>query len=368
VRVLSISGGQRRAGSILLAALLVGTASYWYVAIQRPSIPRRVLRIGLEAARRAQWMVLGMSGGPSAPKVTTTAASSITSTSARAGGNVTADGGSSVTSRGACYGFSANPTTPCTNDGHTYRTAFPSTENPISENGAWLSGSRIGGPDVQVSPGFAYGVIGPSGKDAIAILAGSWNPDQSAQATVKINNRMDMSTYQEVELHLREIYIQGLCGSYPQGCALGYEIMVGTNHDYLNIARWDAPPNFVYIAQNKSVHINDGDTVLATVSGQNPVTINVYVHGTLILTGIDSSPNRALTGAPGIGFNADQGATYADAGWSSFRAADTGTGAFTSILTGLSPGSVYHYRAFATNPVGTAYGSDLTFNTLAFRQ
>jgi two-component system cell cycle sensor histidine kinase/response regulator CckA len=48
VSVLSISGGQRRTGSILLAAALVGMATYWYIAVHRPSIPRRVLRIGFE--------------------------------------------------------------------------------------------------------------------------------------------------------------------------------------------------------------------------------------------------------------------------------------------------------------------------------
>jgi two-component system, cell cycle sensor histidine kinase and response regulator CckA len=46
--MLSTSGGLGRAGSILLAAGLVGTATYWYVAVHRPTVPRRVLRIGFE--------------------------------------------------------------------------------------------------------------------------------------------------------------------------------------------------------------------------------------------------------------------------------------------------------------------------------
>jgi hypothetical protein len=43
----------------------------------------------------------------------------------------------------------------------------------------------------------------------------------------------------------------------------------------------------------------------------------------------------------------------------------TGTGTFSSSLTGLSASTTYHYRAFATNSVGTSYGSDLTFTTSA---
>jgi hypothetical protein len=41
----------------------------------------------------------------------------------------------------------------------------------------------------------------------------------------------------------------------------------------------------------------------------------------------------------------------------------TGTGAFTSSLTGLTASTTYHIRAFATNGIGTTYGSDLTFTT-----
>lgn len=37
---------------------------------------------------------------------------------------------------------------------------------------------------------------------------------------------------------------------------------------------------------------------------------------------------------------------------------------FTSSLTGLTSGTLYHYRSYATNSQGTGYGSDLTFSTL----
>ena len=43
----------------------------------------------------------------------------------------------------------------------------------------------------------------------------------------------------------------------------------------------------------------------------------------------------------------------------------TGTGEFTSSLTGLSPSTTYYVRAYATNSVGTAYGVEVEFTTLA---
>jgi hypothetical protein len=42
----------------------------------------------------------------------------------------------------------------------------------------------------------------------------------------------------------------------------------------------------------------------------------------------------------------------------------TGTGTFSSNITGLSPGTTYYVRAYATNSVGTAYGSQVSFTTL----
>jgi hypothetical protein len=41
----------------------------------------------------------------------------------------------------------------------------------------------------------------------------------------------------------------------------------------------------------------------------------------------------------------------------------TGTGVFTSAITGLTANTTYHVRAYATNSVGTSYGGDSTFIT-----
>jgi hypothetical protein len=43
----------------------------------------------------------------------------------------------------------------------------------------------------------------------------------------------------------------------------------------------------------------------------------------------------------------------------------TGTGIFTSSITGLTQSTIYHIRAYATNSVGTAYGNDIQFVTTA---
>ena len=42
----------------------------------------------------------------------------------------------------------------------------------------------------------------------------------------------------------------------------------------------------------------------------------------------------------------------------------TGTGSFTSNLTGLTDNTTYHLRAYATNSAGTSYGNEVLFKTL----
>jgi hypothetical protein len=43
----------------------------------------------------------------------------------------------------------------------------------------------------------------------------------------------------------------------------------------------------------------------------------------------------------------------------------TATGAFTADMTGLTPNTTYYVRAYATNDMGTSYGTELSFITLA---
>ena len=50
----------------------------------------------------------------------------------------------------------------------------------------------------------------------------------------------------------------------------------------------------------------------------------------------------------------------------SSKATATGTtGVYTVSITGLTAGTLYHVRAYAINAIGTSYGSEVTFTTLA---
>ena len=102
---------------------------------------------------------------------------------------------------------------------HRYSTSFSKTENPISENGVWVTGSSAGSSilsgghswmggrlwgDVQTFSGFAAGVDEPTQfGDPTAILAGNWGPNQTVAGVVRIANTPKGGCCHEVELRLR---------------------------------------------------------------------------------------------------------------------------------------------------------------------
>lgn len=65
--------------------------------------------------------------------------------------------------------------------------------------------------------------------------------------------------------------------------------------------------------------------------------------------------------ARGVCWSADANPTVADDTTNN----GSGTGEFTSVITGLDSATAYHVRAYATNKNGTAYGADRSFSTLA---
>jgi uncharacterized protein (TIGR02145 family) len=73
-----------------------------------------------------------------------------------------------------------------------------------------------------------------------------------------------------------------------------------------------------------------------------------------------SSDGRAAITARGVCWSTTANPTIVDSKTSD----GTGTGQFISSLIGLTGGTTYHVRAYATNFVGTAYGADITFSTL----
>lgn len=109
------------------------------------------------------------------------------------------------------------------------------------------------------------------------------------------------------------------------------------------------------------------------------LTGNLTTYGIPTITTTAASSVTASTASSGGNVTSINGATLTAKGvcWSTSAAPTiptpsstddiaqgTGTGSFTSSITGLTEGTTYHVRAYATNSYGTSYGDDLTFTTL----
>ncbi len=102
------------------------------------------------------------------------------------------------------------------------------------------------------------------------------------------------------------------------------------------------------------------------------VTFSAVSLATLTTTDVFSI--TATTASSGGSISSDGDATVTDRGvcWSTsseptladnFTSDGSGSGDFSSSLTGLSSGTTYYVRAYATNSVGTAYGDEVEFTT-----
>ena len=87
--------------------------------------------------------------------------------------------------------------------------------------------------------------------------------------------------------------------------------------------------------------------------------VSNILHNTASSGGNITSDGGDAVTARGVCWNTTQSPTIAGNKTSD----GMGTGNFTSDITGLSPGTQYYVRAYATNSFGTAYGQEVNFTT-----
>jgi len=120
----------------------------------------------------------------------------------------------------------------------------------------------------------------------------------------------------------------------------------------------------VYVTQNLVGYISteNGGFLIYSLSSAVLTTssISSITNTSAISGGNISSDGGASVTARGIVWSTIANPTIA---LSTKTTDGTGTGAFTSNITGLSAGTTYYVRAYAINSEGTAYGSQTSFTT-----
>ena len=107
-----------------------------------------------------------------------------------------------------------------------------------------------------------------------------------------------------------------------------------------------------------------GDTTGTITVGAILPTVTTTAASSITATTAQSGGNVTYEGssaitARGVCWSTSANPTIAD----SYTTNGTGTGGFTSSITGLSPDTTYNVRAYATNTAGTSYGDQVSFTT-----
>jgi hypothetical protein len=109
-------------------------------------------------------------------------------------------------------------------------------------------------------------------------------------------------------------------------------------------------------------------TPTATATSTSPLVPTVTTQAVTNITTTTATGNGAITalGVPnptehGIVWNTSTNPTIANSKTTNGPVNATGT--FTGLMAGLTPGTQYYVRAYATNATGTVYGTEVTFIT-----
>lgn len=291
------------------------------------------------------------------PTLSTTSASGVTCTGFTSGGNITSDGGSAIIARGVCWGTSPNPTT--------------SGNKTTNGSGSGIFTSSITGLAVNTVYYYrayatnnnytAYGeeylirtpylatvtTATPSGVTCnSATLGGNVTSDGGATVTER---GIVYATTQNPTTANSKVVIGSGEGSYSQSVA---GLAASTTY-YVRA-----------YAINCAGTIYGSQVSVTTPACTGPPTVTTTTATGLTCTGFTSGGNVTSDGgstvtARGVCWGTTANPTIAGNKTSN----GTGTGIFTSSVTGLAVNTVYYYRAYATNSVSTVYGQEYTVKT-----
>jgi len=298
------------------------------------------------------------------PTLSTITVADITHNSASSGGNISDNGGGTITARGVCWSTSEYPTT--------------SDSKSIDGTGSGIYASSIIGLNANTfyyirayatnSAGTAYGdqlvfttSDPPAGIATLTTIAGS---DITTSTFTSGGNITDDGG--------GTITGKGVCYGTSSGPTIsgtrtsdggGTGIFVsnvsGLSASTLYYVRAYAT-NSAGTAYGSQVTVTTAAPVpvlpTVTTTSVNPVTYNSGTGG-----GNVTSEGNATVTARGVCWSTSPGPTTDN----SKTTNGAGPGSFSSSITGLNYSTLYYVRAYATNSVGTAYGSEVTFTTSA---
>jgi uncharacterized protein (TIGR02145 family) len=299
--------------------------------------------------------------GGCAPILTTNAITNVFTTTATSGGNITNNGGNLILSSGICWSTSQNPTISNSvyNNGSNVLGSYTSYLSGLTPNTTYYVRSFASN-----SAGITYGnqlTYSTIALRAPAIATGSITNKTAITATAA-GNVTDSGT--------ALITSRGICYATTINPTTANSVVASATNSVgsftVNISGLLPSTSYHYRAYaTNTVNTSYGaDSVFTTAATSIPTvttTTVTSITGTTCFSGgnVTYSGGATVT-ARGVCWSTAINPTVA---LTTKTTDGSGTGVFTSNVSGLLPNTIYYLRAYATNTVGTAYGSSITITT-----
>ncbi len=293
------------------------------------------------------------------PTLGTNSVTSITTNTATSGGNITSDGGASVTARGVCWSTSANPTTANskTSDGPG---SGSFTSNLIGLNAGTTYYVRAYATN---SAGTAYG----NQQSFATVTSTAVIPSLTTTAVTSVTTTTASTGGKISSDGGASVTARGVCWSTIQNPT------VTDSHTEDGSGTGSFISSLTGLIPGTTYYIRAFATNIAGTAYGNELSFKTTEIVPSVTT-IEVTSITAYTASSGGNITFDGGASVTVRGvcWSTNHDPTTadvhtndgsGSGSFTSSLYGLTAGTIYYVRAYATNSVGTAYGNELSFKT-----
>lgn len=289
--------------------------------------------------------------------LTTKEATEVSFSSASSGGTISDNGGSAITAKGIVWGTAENPTleNSFTTDGAGSEEFTSSLTNLTQSTTYYLRayatndvGTAYGN---QVTFTTTSGVATLTTKEATEVTFSS----ASSGGTISSNGGS-------------EITAKGVVWGTAENPTLENDFTTnGAGSDEFTSSLTNLTPATTYYVRayaTNAVGTAFGNQVTFTTGAAEGPVVTTTPLSSLTSSSVASGGNVTNSGAApvtarGVVWGTTPNPTIAGSRTSN----GSGTGAFTSNVTGLSNGTVYYLRAYATNSVGTSYGEEVTFIT-----
>ena len=293
---------------------------------------------------------------PTPPIVSTTVVTDVSYTTATSGGEITNEGGASIISRGVCWNTSVDPTVSNNKTSESGRLgSFTSSITQLTPNTNYYVRAYATN-----SAGTAYGnhVTFTTNQVATATLTTS--------AITSITKTTAVSGGNIINDNGGSVTARGVCWSIDQNPTTANDKSV----DGIGIGPYTS--TITGLTVSTTYYLRAYATNNAGTSYGNEISFK-----TIVLPSLTTSPAStigATFAVSGGNILDDGGAIVLERGvcWSttanptildSKTTDGTGTGTFTSLISGLTAFRNYYVRAYATNNIGTTYGVQVSFTT-----